>query len=288
MRGLGQSRVDVGVIAALRRGLADQDAWVRYYACQALGKLRVHELAHVLAELLRDPAGQVRVAAVEALSHLTTPVALSALSAAASSGESDVQRAALVGLGLMQSSESLPVLIAACSAPEAATRLVALSALSAFRSSAALAVIVRAIGDADEGVKVAAVELLASWPGSEATAALVAAMTQCGKHADVRTRIARALAQPAHGRVAGLLAALETADDDLAPTLIAALGRVDPDDQTSALFDALRLPNAAARKAAAGMLAARGTREALAALSQLSDRDPSGEVRRVCALLLAQ
>jgi len=288
MRGLGQSRVDVEVVAALRRRLADQDAWVRYYACQAVGKLRVQELADTLAELLRDQAGQVRVAAVEALSQLTSGAALSALSAAAVSGEADVQRAALIGLGLMQSSESLPVLIAACSAPEAATRLVALSALSAFKSPETLAVVARAIDDADEGVKVAAIELLAIWPGSEATAVLIAAMTQRGKHGDVRARIARGLAQPTQGRVAGLLAALETADDDLAPALIAALGRVDPGDETSALFDALRLPNAAARKAAAGMLAARGTRGALAALSQLSDRDPSEEVRRVCALLLAQ
>ncbi|HMI93828.1 MAG TPA: HEAT repeat domain-containing protein [Polyangiales bacterium] len=288
MRGLGQSRADIRVTTALRRRLADRDAWVRYYACQAAGKLRAHELAQALAELLSDSAGQVRVAAVEALSQLTGGPALSALSAAAGSGESDVQRAALIGLGLMQSSESLPVLIAACAAPEAATRLVALSALSAFKSPETLAVVVHAIDDADEGVKVAAIELLAIWPGSEATASLVAAMTQGGRHGDVRARIARALAQPTPGRVAGLLSALETADDDLAPALIAALGRVDPDDATSALFDALRLPNAAARKAAAGMLAARGTREALAALAQLADRDPSEEVRRICALLLAQ
>jgi HEAT repeat protein len=199
-----------------------------------------------------------------------------------------VQRAALIGLGMTRSNESLPVLIAACSAPEAATRLVALSALSAFKSAETLAVVARAIDDADEGVQVAALELLAMWPGSEATSVLVAAMERSSKRGVPSPLVAHALAQPTRGRIAGLLAALESADDDLAPALVAALGRVDPVDETSALFDALRLPNLAARKAAAGMLAARGTREALAALSRLSTSDPSEEVRRVCALLLAQ
>jgi HEAT repeat protein len=288
MRGLGQSSADADVVAALRRALADRDAWVRYYACQALGRLHVHDQANALAALLRDPAGQVRVAAVEALSQLTGDAAFSALSAAASSGEPDVQRAALIGLGIMGSHESLPVLIGACSAPEAATRLVALSALSAFKSSETLAVVARAIDDADEGVKVAAIELLAIWPGAEATAVLVSALERGSKRDAASPLVAHALAQPTRGRIAGLLAALENADDDLALVLVAALGRVDPADETTALFDALRLPNPAARKAAAGMLAARGTREALAALSRLSTSDPSDEVRRVCALLLAQ
>lgn len=284
MRGLGQSRAAGDVIAALRIGLGDPDSWVRYYACQALGKLRVQELAETLAELLHDPAGHVRASAVEALSRLSGDAALDALTKAVASGEADMQRAALIGLGIMQSLGSLPALVAASRAPEAATRLVALSALAAFRSSEALAVVASAIEDGDESVRIAAIELVGSWPSVEATRVLTSAL----QHGRENRRIAHALAQPAIGRIAGLLAALESADDDLAPALITALGRVDPTEETSALFDALRLPNPAARKAAAGMLAARGTRSALAALSQLSTRDPSEEVRRVCALLLAQ
>jgi HEAT repeat protein len=284
MRGLGQSAADAQVVAALRHGLGDREAWVRYYACQALGKLGVEDAASAIAKRLGDSAGQVRVAAVEALSHLKGAQALEALQLAAASDEADVQRAALIGLGMMQSSESLPVLIAACAAPEAATRLVALSALGAFTSAQTLPVVARAIEDVDEGVRVAAIGLLARRPEREATRLLIAGM----RDENSRARIAQVLATPAPGRIAGLLAALETADDDSAPALTAVLGRVDPLDATGAMLAALQLPNVAARKSAAAMFAARGTRAALAVLTRQAAEDPSDEVRRICALYLTQ
>jgi HEAT repeat protein len=103
-----------------------------------------------------------------------------------------------------------------------------------------------------------------------------------------RARIAHALATPTAGRIAALLAALETADDDLAPTLTSVLGRVDPGDESGALLAALQLPNVAARKSAAAMFAARGTRDALAVLTRVAGEDPSDEVRRICAIYLTQ
>jgi HEAT repeat protein len=284
MRGLGQSVVDDDGIAALRAGLGDQEAWVRYYACQALGKLAVQDAANAIAGLLSDPAGQVRVAAVEALSCLKSASALDALQLAAASQEADVQRAALIGLGMMQNSVALPVLIAACESREAATRLVALSALSAFTSAETLPIVARGVDDSDEGVRVAAIGLLACRPEREATRLLIAAM----RDEPSRARIAQALAAPASGRIAAVLAALETADEDTAPTLTSVLARVDPGDETGALLAALRLPNVAARKSAAAMFAARGTRDALAVLSRVSTDDPSDEVRRICALYLTQ
>jgi HEAT repeat protein len=284
MRGLGQSTADADVIAALRRGLDDADAWVRYYACQALGKLGVQDAASALAERLADSAGQVRVAAVEALSHLVCAPALDALRSAAASEEPDVRRAALIGLGMMQSAESLPVLIAACTATEPATRLVALSALSTFGLPQTLPVVAHAMSDEDEGVRVAAIGFLASWPSAEATRLLIDAM----RSEPLRARVIQALATPVQGRIAGLLHALASADDELAPALTSVLGRVDPGDESAALFEALRLPNVAARKAAAAMLAARGGREAFAALARQAAEDPSDEVRRVCALFLTQ
>jgi HEAT repeat protein len=284
MRGLGQSAAESDVIAALRRGLRDQEAWVRYYACQSLGKLRVQAVAADIAELLVDSAGQVRVAAVEALSRLKSVPALAALSSAAASPEPDVMRAALIGLSMMQDMASLPVLISACTAADAATRLVALSALSAFRTPEALAVVARSMNDDDEGVRVSAIGLLGSWPEREATRLLITTL----RNERSRAHVARALSMPVHGRVEGLLGGLAHADDELAPTLTSLLGRVDPMDETGALFDALRLPNVAARKAAAAMLAAKGGRAALAALTRQAAEDESDEVRRVCALLLTQ
>ena len=98
MRALGQCRSEPSVIAALQQGLADPDAWVRYYACQSLGKLAWEPAAASIAALLGDQAGQIRAAAVEALSHLQSSVAFEALREAAGSSDPDMQRAALVGL----------------------------------------------------------------------------------------------------------------------------------------------------------------------------------------------
>jgi HEAT repeat protein len=284
MRGLGQSPSSAEVIEALRAGLDDADAWVRYYAAQALGKLRDETSASAIAALLADPAGQVRVAAVESLSHLKSASAHAALRAASSADEPDIQRAALIGLGLLESVESLPMLLAATEATEAATRLVALSALSAIAAPETLPVLARALSDEDEGVRAAAVGLLASWPHAEATRILLGALGD----RTLRAHIQQALGTPVRGRIEGLLHALGSADDELAPTITSILGRVDPQGDSGAIFSALQLPNAPARKAAAAMLAARGSREAIAALTRQAAEDPSDEVRRVCALLLMQ
>jgi HEAT repeat protein len=284
IRGLGQCRLTPAVEVILLASLNDDDAWVRYYACQALGKLRVQSAAEKIARLLEDGAGQVRVAAVEALSHLGNDVAHAALRAAASSDEPDVQRAALIGLGMMGSAESWPVLQAACAAPEAATRLVALSALGSFLSAEALVVVAAGLSDDDEGVRVAALGLLEVWPGVDATQRLVMAL----RDARVRARVQHALATPTQGRAAGLLVALANADDELATTLVSALGRVEQSDDHDSVYQALALSNVAARKAAVAMLAARGTPDALAALRKHAAEDPSEEVRRICTLFLTQ
>lgn len=284
MRGLGQSPASADVIDALRGGLGDLDAWVRYYAAQALGRLRDDASTGAIAALLGDPAGQVRVAAVEALSHFKSAPALAALREASRADEPDIRRAALIGLGLLESIESLPVLVEAASASEAATRLVALSALSAIAAPETLPTLAHALSDEDEGVRAAAVGLLASWPHVDATRILLDALG----HSALRAHILQALGTPIRGRIEGLLHALSAADDELAPAITSIIGRVDPDGASGALFSALQLPNPPARKAAAAMLAARGTRDAIAALTRQAAEDSSDEVRRVCMLLLTQ
>jgi len=284
MRGLGLCVLDAEISAALQRGLKDPDAWVRYYACQAIGKLRIHALAHDVADMLVDAAGQVRVAAIEALSHLKSDLALAAIRGAALSDEPDLQRAALIGLGMLQSPQGVPVLIAACAAPDVATRVVALSALSAFTTPETLQVVAAAMRDEDESVRAAAIGVLARWPGEQATRLLVDEIRQAPSH----RALSQALETPAAGRIEGLLATLETADDELAPSLTAALGRLDSEPAGGAMLAVLQLPNPAARKAAAALLAAKGSRAGLEAVARHAIEDPSDEVRRVCALLVSQ
>jgi HEAT repeat protein len=288
-RALGQSRPALRVTAALLRGLADPDPWVRYYACQSLGRLGVDTATPAIARLLDDPAGQVRVAAIEALSHLPGEVAFAALRDAAAAADLDVRRAALVGLGISRRPEAEPLLTAAMASSDVATRLVALAAVADFRDSeAVVAGLERAVADTQDTVRHAAFGFLAARPGAHATRLLVAALAR--RHhvdADDVERIVEALAVPAAGRSEALIASLAQADDEVAPLILSALARARRPDADVAIRAALHGANPAARKAAASVVAARGG-DGIAELRRLATSDPDPEVRRVIALLLSR
>lgn len=63
---LGQTG-GTGVVAALRKALADEDTWVRLRAVTALGRLRAREAVPDLAPLSNDPNSMVRERAREVL-----------------------------------------------------------------------------------------------------------------------------------------------------------------------------------------------------------------------------
>lgn len=284
LRALGDTTADERVVAQLGAALDDVDPWARYYACQALGKLAVESAAAAIVKRLADDAGQVRVAAIEALSHLRSDLAFAALKHAAEQPEPDARRAALIGLGLSRRIEALPLLCQVSRAPEAATRLVALSALAELDDPRALDELARAVDDEDENVSSAAISFLGERAGTDATQILCSLLARPG----LRQRVQTTLATAREGRVAGLLAALRSADDELAARLTSVLARLNQPEATAALFEGLTLPSAAARKAAATTLVAAGKPHAHALLQRLSAEDPDAEVRRVCSLLLAQ
>lgn len=285
MRGLGQSPRSERGIECLCAALTDADSWVRYYACQALGRLGAEAAAPLLSQRLEDDAGQVRVAAVEALSHLKHAQARSALRRAANAQELDIRRAALIGLGISGDGESLPLLLQAAAGDDSATRLIALSALTRFDDPQVGPALRAATVDADAGVRAAAIASLATLSGAEATAALIELLDS----EEFGARALAALASPVEGRLAGVLFALESADDELAARLTSVLARLERGQPGSAvLLRALQSSNPAARKAAAGALGAVGNSEARAALQQRAREDSSDEVRRVCALLLSR
>lgn len=284
MRALGQCQDEPGVVACLTGGLSDPDAWVRYYACQSLGKLAWEPAVERVAALLQDPAGQVRVAAVEALSHLRSGVAFAALSEAVAAEEPDMQRAALVGLGLGKRPESLPLLIASLSSREPATRIVAVSSIAGFDAPEVVPALRRAATDGDEGVRTAAVGFLAACPTVEATRALIDLMGE----EPLEARILAALSVASEGRINGIVAALSTSDDELSPRLTSALARMHRPDAAAAVLSTLSLANVPARKAAAATLGAFGTPEAVEALRRAAAADPDLEVRRICSLALSE
>jgi HEAT repeat protein len=285
VRAMGHAATsDPRVVAALLSALEDEDPWVRYYAAQSLGRLGADVASRRLAQLLMDPAGQVRVAAVEALSHFGNDVAIEALRVAASSTEPDLRRAALIGLGITGRPEAVPVLLEGTRSSDAATRLVAVSALSGTEDAAVVPALARVARDPDEAVRAAAVAFLAATRGPEATAVLVA----LARDAPDRERMVAALAVPAEGRIPALLAALESADEQVAPLLGSALARMGTPTATRALLQALESRNVAARKATASALRARGTREALEAIRRAATQDPDPAVRQICWVLVAE
>ena len=286
MRALGQcSGSDPRVNSALLRGLSDGDAWVRYYACQSLGRLGVEASAGAIATHVADPAGQVRVGAIEALSHLRGDIAFAALRAAAGSEDADIRRAALVGLGLSRRSEAEALLLAAAGDSDPATRLVAVSAMADVESAAVLRALEHAAQDGDESVRTAAIGFLAARPGRGATDALVRLLA-ISPHERERLLSALALATPDH--VAGILGRLADADDELAAQLVSALVRMRRPEANAALAQAFTLPNARARKAAASGLAAVSSAEGSVMLQRAAANDLDPEVRRIAGLLLAQ
>lgn len=285
MRALGHvPNANERVYSLLLKGLADADAWVRYYACQSLGRLAYSAAASHIARLLGDEAGQVRVAAIEALSHFDSPEAHAALRAAATSDDLDVKRAALVGLGIPQRAEDLPVLLAAAGSTDTPTRLMALAAAASFPSPVVLGALSSAASDADEQVRTTAIGLLAARGEPEATEVLVELLPS----ELTRERARAALLVASDGRIAGLLGALESSSDELSPILLSILARIDRPEARGALLATIKLQNTAARKAAATALAARGDAEALTALREAADNDPDQEVRQICALLLSE
>jgi HEAT repeat protein len=284
MRALGQTEKDARISSCLLGGLNDRDPWVRYYACQSLGKLNEEAAADAIVALANDEAGQVRVAVVDALAHLHTESAMAALRRAATSTDSDVRRAALLGLGVSKRPDALPVLMEAASMGDPATRLVALSAVAEYDAQETVPTLLHAAGDPDESVRSAAVGFLATRAGVAATQALVSLL---GDPA-LRERVVSALALPAEGRIPGLLAALEAADELVAPLLVAALARMQRADARAALLTALDTSSPAGRRATAAAVAALGTVEAREALERASAQDEDPEVRRACLLALSR
>ncbi len=100
-------------------------------------------------------------------------------------------------------------------------------------------------------------------------------------------RVRLALSAPSPGRIRGLRAALDEADDEVAPALASAFVRMRTADATVALVDVLTSPNPAARKAAATALGTMRDSGVEDALRTAMATDEDAEVRRICALSLA-
>ncbi len=282
VRALGQTEGGDGVHERLLRALSDEDAWVRYYAVQALSRRGDRTSAEPIAALLADPAGHVRVAVVVALARLRGDQSLEALHDAVVSGDPDVARAALVGIGIVRSRASLPRLRRALREGDSATRLVALSALAEYETAEVIPALTPAAPDPAASDRAAAVSLLGVRAGEDATLALVELLD----NAPVRERVTAALSRTADGRAAAILVALREASADVAPVLVAALARMRSAEAKAGIEDAFAFDNVHARRAVASALAAGITPRARELLERGAQIDEDIHVRRICAAIL--
>jgi len=285
LRALGMvPRKEPRVQARLLAAFADPDPWVRYYACQAAGKLALSDATLAIVKLLEDDAGQVRVAAVEALSHLQNELALEALYQLAEGQEPDLRRAALIGLGIAKRPEGVSRLVAATHSDDPTTRLVAISALAESGARERVAALARAAQDADENVRAAALGFLSTEADPEATHILLDLLPAAGNPKRIRELLARA----SEGRVLGLTSRLGSADEEGANLCCSLLARLRAPEATRALLGTLSYGELVARKAAAVALGSLRTPEALAALRHAAGHDPDARVRQICSILLSQ
>lgn len=282
-RALGQTSARPEVVETLERALRDDDAWVRYYATQSLGRLKVASATPWLVARVTDASGQVRVAAIEALAHVPDPTAERALVDAARSSDPDMRRAALLGLGISRRPDAIPLLKEGATATDAATRLVAIGALAEQDGPEVVPTLSHAASDPDEGVRSAAIGYLATRPTDDATRALLAQLPT----SLVRERILDALAVGADQRVEAVLTALESAGADQASLYVSALARMRRPSSQAAIASLLASSNVHARRAAASALASIGTAEARESLARAGTTDPDPDVRRICATVLA-
>jgi HEAT repeat protein len=278
MRAAGH-RGGVGALRVLETGLGDDAAWVRYYACQGLGRIGDDGSTSRVIGRLSDATPHVRIAAIEALARIATPAAWQALCSAIRSTDINEHRAALTGIALRPREEALAFLLDGARSPDSATRLVALSGLARRSESAALAALAAAASGDDPALREAALSLLGDRNDPAAAEVLVeVALAMDPDHPAHRT-----LSLPGAGRAHAIALRLAGADDRAAGILVAALARMGDELATTALFAALASRNPAARRGAAGALVGIGADGARAVVTELALIDPDPEVRRVCA-----
>lgn len=267
--------------ALLIASLDDRDAWVRYYACQSLGRLGSVAAVTAIAGKLGDPAGQVQMAAIEALAAIPNEAAGNELARLTQSDDLEVRRAAVVGVGERRDPKLKAVLVSALSSADPAIRLVAVSSVSRFEGTEPE--LETAANDADPSVRNAAIELLAQRSNDRATRILLDLL----EREPTAKKLSAALVRELDRRIPAIMARLQTADDVYARALVGLLSHSESRLSRAALDDAFASRHAPARRAAARALSLVLDDAARSALARAATTDSDAEVRRICAAVLS-
>ncbi len=282
MRAAGHRGTDAAM-SMLGRGVDDDDAWVRYYACQGFGRLGRLDATSKLMARLADASAQVRVAAIEALARLDTPEAWQQLMSLARSRDPDEQRAALVGIGQHTQPAAIHLLVDAAGSTDVATRLIALAGLARSSDPAALSELARGACDTTPEIRDAALSLLGE--RNDALAAHV--LVDIALASDADHPVHTTLSRPGAARVEQIVERLQSAREGVVTLLIAALARMHSPAAIEALFSVLADKNPDVRRDAITALVAIGASGAVDAARTLAAKDADSEVRRASAAAIA-
>ncbi len=277
VRALGHVQTKRDVLEPLVNALGDEDAWVRYFACQALGRRRDHRALPALVARLADEAGQVRVGVIEALAQFRDERAAEALTRAAEGADPDLRRAAIIGFGLSGRASAFPIIARALRDPDAATRLVAVSALATISGAEIVEAIASATKDDDPAVSGAAINVL----GGRAELAAFDVLLPLLDDPTSSERALYAIAQPVAGRVQAIAGALAHASPERASLLAAALLRMKTPEANAALIGALSSPIVHSRRAIAAALSKVPPPEHRSAMQHALDAEHDPDVRKL-------
>jgi HEAT repeat protein len=276
------------------RALKDEDAWVRWSAAEALGRLgATDEALQALREALKDENALVRMGAAEALGHLgATDEALQALREALKDEDAWVRMGAAEALGhLGATDEALQALRKALKDENALVRMGAASALGRLGATdEAIQALREALKDEDAWVQAGAAEALGHLG---ATDEALQALRKALKDKDARVRGIAAWALGSlratdQESIQALRKALKDENAWVRMRAAEALGRLGATDQETiqALRKALKDEDAWVRMRAAEALGSLGaTDEALQALRKAL-KDENALVRVYAANVL--
>jgi HEAT repeat protein len=282
MRAAGH-RATEPMVAMLERGVEDDDAWVRYYACQGLGRIGRLAATPKLMGRLADASAHVRVAAIEALARLDTPDAWQQLMSLARSRDPDEQRAALVGIGQHSQPAAIKLLAEAAASPDVATRLIALAGLAKSSDPVALEELARAARDSTTEIRDAALSLL----GERDDAMSAEILVDLASQSDTDHPVHATLSRPGTARVQKIVERLGTAREGAVAVLVAALARMHTDEARDGLFGLIVEKHPDVRRDAISALVAMGAPGAVAAAKKMAVEDADPEVRRASAAAIA-
>jgi HEAT repeat protein len=257
--------------------LGDEDAWVRYYAVRAVGRLRCTDvLPQLQRTLLSDQADHVRIAAAESLGQIGGRQAIALLRSAISSSNPDIVRVASLALASLAEPEALKPLLETVRTGDRTRKLDAIHALAVAGGKETVQCLEWAAAtEQDLRVRHTAIEELAQMASPEAIMALIR-MT-----ADRRLRpdCIAALSRLTRAKIQAVAAGLRNPQIEVRRAVVEALGRMKNPLASEFLAQALDDENASVRLCAVIALATLGNRSCERKLIELAHRDDDPFVR---------